>query len=178
MLRKWRIKRLKKENQPQVADIAFSVFSKIDCKVAMVYSSASARFGFVAEWAKNSAAKTSPTPVKTTLLSPIIGIDIVYRSFVLPVKKIEQKGKSWEKKSFSLMEFDSPLPSRRLRNPINSVRDAKLADEMTTVLTPFSWNHSTASHASSGVLIFLPVNISASNWFGVQMSHNGRISFW
>lgn len=68
-----------------MADIAFSVFFKTDCTVAMVYSSASARLDFVAEWAKNRAANTSPTPVKTTLLSPMIGIDIVYRSFEWPV---------------------------------------------------------------------------------------------
>lgn len=64
-------------------DIAFNVVFRTDCTVAMVYSSASARLDFVAEWAKNRAANKSPTPVKTTSL-PIIGIDIVYRSFVLP----------------------------------------------------------------------------------------------
>lgn len=67
-----------------MVDIAFNVVLRTDCTVAMVYSSASARLDFVAEWAKNRAANTSPTPVKTTSF-PIIGIDIVYRSFVSPV---------------------------------------------------------------------------------------------
>lgn len=68
---------------PHAADIAFNVFFNTACNVATVYSSASARLDFVAEWAKNTAANISPTPVNT-ISSPITGILIVCLIFAFP----------------------------------------------------------------------------------------------
>lgn len=73
-------------NIPLDTDIACNVFFNTACNVATVYSSASARQDFVAEWARNNAANKSPTPVKT-MSSPISGIGIVCLVLVSPTEK-------------------------------------------------------------------------------------------
>lgn len=161
------------KSSPHIDWMAWIVFFSTAWVVATVYSSASERFGFDVECAKNKAANKSPMPVKT-IPSPMTGMDIVCLDFDLPVRR--------EKKNLipysDLSSKRAEIPFCWLRNAINSLLDAKLVDDITTVPTPFAWNHSVARHASSCDRIFCPVNVSASNWFGVQISHNGNISFW
>lgn len=77
--------------------MAFSVFFNTACNVATVYSSASLKLDFVVEWAKNTAANKSPTPVNA-MPSPIVGIDMVCLDLISPENNFQKETQriSWQ----------------------------------------------------------------------------------
>lgn len=87
---------------PQDNEIPFNVFFRTACNVAMVYSRASQRLGFVVEWAKNKAANKSPTPVKT-MPSPMAGIGNVCLILAPPTSLSERKWMKTEQKCIRIL---------------------------------------------------------------------------
>lgn len=153
--------------------MASIVLCKTACTVAIVDSSASLKLDLVAVCARNRDANKSPTPVNW-MPAPMTGICRVILCSSVPVKRrwyITLDAEAHESQKMN-------LPFLWLKNDVREFSVPRFVEDSTTVFTPFSWNQFNAVHASVSLSMVMPVNSSASNWFGVQMSLNGIISFW
>lgn len=170
----WRI-----ENYGELSDglvpsgMRFQVFHRTACRVAMVFSNATPKSLWPCEWARNRAANKSPVPVNA-MPFPIIGIDMAY--LVRSVATSDRFNYWYCCSIVRVSQGISLSPVLWLRNPASPPSAPNFDDEMTTVLTPLSWNQLVANQASLSFFSVIPLSSSTSNWFGVQISLSGIIS--